>query len=100
MDKQSIRNIKSMNREDLVDLGTDLGSFIRKNWLYSEESPLIKHLLELGMKDCEQDDLVRLIIEVFWEYLNGEEFEENRIIEKLQNLPSDISFTEAMSLQK
>jgi hypothetical protein len=66
VDKQSIRNIKGMTREELVDCQHDLGVFIRKNWLYSEKSPLMIHLKELGMEDCEEDLLAALIIEVFW----------------------------------
>ena len=57
VDKQSIRNIKVMTREALVDCQHDLGVFVQKNRLYSEESPLIKHLGQLGIAHFHQDTL-------------------------------------------
>jgi len=73
-----------MKREDLVDCQHDLGMFIRNNWLYDETSPLVRALRLLGIEEYNENVLSALIIEVFWEHLQGEEFIQNEFLERLK----------------
>ena len=76
LDKQSLDLIKSQQREGLVDFHMDLGLLIRNNWLYADDSPLIQTLREQGMTYYHEDTLSALIIELFWEHLNGKEYDQ------------------------
>lgn len=80
VDKEAKEAIKAKRREGLVDLLKDLGVFIRNNWLYSDESPLIQGFRSLGMKAYKEEPLALLIIEQYWRYLNGIEFDEELFI--------------------
>jgi|APSaa5957512622_1039677.scaffolds.fasta_scaffold45416_2 hypothetical protein len=91
VDKPSLDLIKNKKREGLVDFHMDIGLFIRNNWLYAEDSPLIKALREHGMTYYHEDTLSALIIELFWEHLNGIEYEESDFIERLATMPSTLN---------
>ncbi len=82
VDKPSIESRRKKTRAELVDCQHDLGMFIRNNWPYSKESPLVKILTFLGMKKLDKDPLSALIIEAFWEHLNGEEYIQEEIIKR------------------
>ena len=84
VDQETKDAIKAKKRESLVDFLKDLGMFIRNNWLYSEESTLMQNFKSLGMKDYGEGTLVLLIIEQYWEYLNGVEFDEELFIKLLR----------------
>jgi hypothetical protein len=48
VDELSKENIRKLTEMDLVDLHFSLGMFIRNNWLYADDSPLIQTLREEG----------------------------------------------------
>jgi len=88
VDKETIDELKSQKRADLSSYDTNLRIFIGNNWLYSQKSPLVETLKFLGMTDFNESALSELIIEAFWEYLNGLEFSEDDFAKKMKNLNS------------
>jgi len=84
VDEPYLEAVRNRRREELVDCQHDLGMFIRNNWLYSGASPLIRTFKFMGMGDYEEDSLSALIIEEFWEHLNGLEYNELVFAEKLK----------------
>lgn len=86
VDTPTLIRLQNTRRRKLVDFQHDLGMFIRNNWLYSEKSPLVKTLKFLGMKKLNEVVLSALIIEVFWEDLNGQEYNEAEFVERLLKL--------------
>lgn len=91
LDDSSLELIKSKRREGLVDFHLDLGLFIRNNWLYPDDSPLIQTVREQGMTYYHEDALSALIIESFWEHLSGVEFDESDFVERLATMPSTLN---------
>jgi hypothetical protein len=85
VDEETKEAIKEKKREGLVDFLKDLGMFIRNNWLYSDESPLMRNFRSLGLADYGEGALVLLIIEQYWEYLNGCAFDKKVFVGKLKN---------------
>jgi hypothetical protein len=88
VDKPTLIKLQNKRREDLVDYQHDLGMFIRNNWLYSDESPLIVGLKEQGLNDYSDAALSALIIELFWEHQQGAEFKQDEFIERLNDQPT------------
>jgi hypothetical protein len=91
VDKPSLDLIENKRKEELVDFHMDLGLLIRNNWLYADDSPLIQTLREQGMTYYHEDTLSALIIEIFWEHLNGIQYKESDFIERLATMPSTLN---------
>ena len=62
VDQETKDAIKAKRREGLVDFLNDLGMFIRNNWMYSDESPLMQGFRSLGMKAYKEEPLALLFI--------------------------------------
>lgn len=88
VDKPTLIRLQTNKRKELVDCQYDLRLFIQNNWLYSDKSPLIKGLKKQGLTDYNEVALSALIIEVFWEYLHGEDFKPDEFIERLKKQPT------------
>ncbi len=89
VDDETKEAIREKRRESLADFLKDLGMFIRNNWLYSDESPLMKSFQEQGMSAYKEEPLALLIIEQYWRYLRGEEFDEELFLKLLRGIPLD-----------
>jgi hypothetical protein len=84
VDQETKDAIKAKRRKGLVDFLKDLGMFIRNNWLYSDESPLMQGFRSLGMKAYKEEPLALLIIEQYWSHLNGIDFDEDLFMKLLK----------------
>ena len=84
VDEETKEAIKAKKREGLVDFLKDLGMFIRNNWLYSDESPLMISFKAQGMSVYKEEVLALLIIEQYWRHLNGIGFDEELFIRLLK----------------
>jgi len=84
VDQETKDAIKTKKQEGLVDFLKDLGMFICNNWLYSDESPLMQGFRSLGMSAYKKEPLTLLIIEQYWLYLNGIDFDEELFIKLLR----------------
>ena len=87
VDEETKEAIKAKKRDGLVDYLKDLGTFIRNNWLYSEESPLMQNFRSLGLSAYKEEPLALLIIVLYWEHLHGKKFDEDVFVKLLRGQP-------------
>jgi len=85
VDDESLDQMRILKREERVEYHQNLSQYIRNNWLYGDDSPLIKALRLQGMTHYHEDALAALIIELFWEYLQGETFLPDNFLTRLNN---------------
>lgn len=74
VDAELLDQIRILKRDELTEYYQNLGQYIRNNWLFGDDSPLIKALRIQGMTHYHEGTLAVLIIELFWEHLQGEVF--------------------------
>ena len=79
----STQTLKSKNKEDLIDYHLDQGLYIRNNWLYSKDSQLMNFFEVHKPYLFHHDSISQLIIELFWEHLQGKDYDEDKIVERL-----------------
>ena len=85
VDDVSIDMIRNKREGELVDCHYDLGMFIRNCWLYDETSVFVRYLRSLGLTWLEADSVSAFLIRLYWEYLNGDGFDENGFCERFAN---------------
>ncbi len=77
-------DLTKMEEADLNKCLNDLGKFILNNWLYNDQSLLLRTFERLGLHWKDKKQLCLFLIKLYWQYLNGEDYMEQRFIEQFR----------------
>lgn len=91
VDNRNKLAIKQMDKDNLVDLHFGLGLYIRNNFIHGKNN---EELLEsCGSADMQRDDASMVIMEAFWERLQGKNLDDLQKDKIEDGLEDDNAFT-------